>query len=275
VCRALIGAAEGWLRERGMKAIRGPQNLPVNEATPGILTSGFDTRPVMYYHYSKPYYESLLLGAGFKPIKRVVSWEADVQRPIEDKLERLGQKIIDRYGITIEHWGKRPLKERKREMLDVYNDAWNDNFGFVPFEQDEFYRIVDDMQLIMDKDLFLFLYVKGELAAFFGGVPNVTEKMNPIPGLRRAELLRALKMILGKGRVKGFRLGYLGVKKKFRRLGLDGVMIWKQKQYAQKRGYSYCDMGWILEDNVLTLRLSEMVGGKLSKKYTILEKPIG
>jgi len=193
---------------------------------------------------------------------------------MEEKLERLGQKIIDRYEITIEHWGKRPLKERKREMLEVYNDAWNDNWGFVPFEQDEFYRIVDDMQLIMDKDLFLFLYVKGELAAFFGGVPNVTEKMRPIPGLRRAELLRALKMILGKGSVKGFRLGYLGVKKKFRRLGLDGVMIWKQKQYAQKRGYAYCDMGWILEDNVLTLRLSEMVGGELSKRYTIYEKPI-
>jgi hypothetical protein len=274
VCTALVRAAERWLKEQGMTAVRGPQNLPVNEATPGILTAGFDSRPVMYYHYSKPYYESLLQTAGFRPVKRVLSWEADVQRPMEEKLERLGQKIIDRYDITIEPWGRRPLKERKREMLDVYNDAWSDNFGFVPFEEDEFYRIVDDMQLVMDKDLFLFLYVKGELAAFFGGVPNVTENMKPVPGLRRAELLRALRMILGKGRVKGFRLGYLGVKKKFRRLGLDGVMIWKQKQYAQKRGYEYCDMGWVLEDNVLTVRLSNMVGGKLSKTYTIFEKPV-
>ena len=274
VCGVLVRAAGQWLKGQGMKAIRGPQNLPVNEATPGIMTEGFDTRPVMYYHYSKPYYQALLEGAGFRPVKRVVSWEADVQRPMEDKLERLGQKIIDRYGITIEHWGKRPLKERKAEMLEVYNDAWNDNFGFVPFEQDEFYRIVDDMQLIMDKDLFLFLYVKGELAAFFGGVPNVTEKMKPIPGFRRAELLRALKMILGKSSVKGFRLGYLGVKKKFRRLGLDGVMIWKQKQYTQKHGYEYCDLGWMLEDNVLVLRLGELVGGKPSKTYTLFEKTI-
>jgi hypothetical protein len=274
VCKALTGAAEVWLRQQNMNAVRGPQNLPVNEATPGILTAGFDTRPVIYYHYSKPYYESLLLNAGFKPIKRVVSWETEVQRPIEVKLDRLGQKIIDRYGITIECWGKRPLKERKAEMLEVYNDAWNDNFGFIPFEQDEFYRIVDDMQLIMDKDLFLFIYVKGELAAFFGGVPNVAEYLKPIPGLRRAELLRALKMILGKGQVRGFRLGYLGVKKKFRKLGLDGVMIWKQKLYAQKRGYQYCDLGWVLEDNVLILRLGEMMGGKLSKTYTIFEKPI-
>jgi hypothetical protein len=274
VCKALIGAAEGWLRDQGMEAIRGPQNLPVNEATPGILTEGFDTRPVIYYHYSKPYYGSLLLSAGFSPIKRVVSWEVEVQNPIEEKLARLGQKIIDRRGITIENWGQRPLKERKSEMLDVYNDAWNDNFGFVPFEPDEFYRIVDDMQLILDKNLFLFLYVKGELAAFFGAVPNVAEKLKPIPGLRRAEPLRALKMILGKGQVRGFRLGYLGVKKKFRKLGLDGVMIWKQKQYAQKRGYEYCDLGWVLEDNLLILRLGEMLSGKPSKTYTIFEKPL-
>jgi hypothetical protein len=274
VCKALTDAAAEWLKKQGMNAVRGPRNLPVNEATPGILTAGFNARPVIYYHYSKPYYESLLLDAGFKPIKRVLSWETDVQRPIEEKLQRLGQKIIDRYGITIENWGNRPLKERKAEMLDVYNDAWSDNFGFVPFEQDEFYRIVDDMQLILDKGLFLFLYVKGELAAFFGAVPNVAEKMKPIPGLRRAELLRALKMIIGKSQVRGMRLGYLGVKKKFRKLGLDGVMIWKQKQYAQKHKYEYCDLGWILEDNVLILRLGEMMGGAPSKTYTIFEKPL-
>ena len=274
VCQALTGAAGEWLRAQGMNAMRGPQNLPVNEATPGIMTAGFDSRPVIYYHYSKPYYESLLRGAGFQPLKRVVSWETEVQRPVEEKLQRLGQKLIDRYGLTIEDWGKRPLKERKREMLEVYNDAWNDNFGFVPFEQDEFYRIVEDMQLILDKHLFLFVYVKGELAAFFGAVPNVAEKLVPIPGMRRAEILRAAKMVLGKGGVKGFRLGYLGVKRKFRKLGLDGVLIWKAKQYSQKRGYQYCDLGWILEDNVLVLRLGEMMGSKPSKTYTIFEKPL-
>jgi ribosomal protein S18 acetylase RimI-like enzyme len=275
VCSALVRAAGNWLAERGMAIMRGPQNLPVNEATPGILTAGFDSRPVMYYHYSKPYYESLLRRAGFKPVKRVLSWEVPVDNPMDEKLVRLPQKIIDRFQVAIEPWGKRPLEERKREMLEVYNDAWSDNYGFVPFERDEFKRIVDDMQLIMDKDLFLFVYVKGELAAFFGGVPNVTEKMKPIPGLRRAELLRAAKMLLGKGGVKGFRLGYLGVKKKFRNLGLDGVMLSKQKQYAQKKGYEYCDMGWVLEDNVRTISLVERFGAKSSKTYTIFEKPAG
>jgi len=72
VSRALLGAAERWLKGQGMNAVRGPQNLPVNEATPGILTQGFDSRPVMYYHYTKPYYETLLTADGYKPVKNGV-----------------------------------------------------------------------------------------------------------------------------------------------------------------------------------------------------------
>ena len=274
VAQSLLQAAERWLKSKGMNTIRGPQNLPVNEATPGLLTKGFDSRPIMYYHYNKPFYKKLLQNAGFEPIKNVLSWEVPVMRPMEKKLVRVAEKVIKRYDIKIETWDQRPLKVRKQEMLEIYNDAWNDNFGFVPFEKDEFNRIIDDMQLIMDKGLFIFLYINDEPIAFFGGVPNVTEKIVPSSWCPRCELLRAAKMILTKGSVKGFRLGYLGVKKKYRGLGLDGVMLWQQKIYAQKKGYQYCDMGWVLEDNVLVIRIVEMMGSIPSKTYTIFQKSL-
>lgn len=275
VANALIDAATVWLKSKGMDAIRGPQNLPVNEATPGIMTEGFNSRPVMYYQYNKPYYEKLIRNAGFEQIKRVLSWEVSPMNPMVERLERVAQKVIKRFDLKFENWGDRPLAERKQEMFEIYNDAWSDNFGFVPFTQEEFYSIVDDMQLVMEKGLFFFIYVKGEPAAFFGGVPNIVEKMVPIRGCRRCELLRAAKMLLTKGNVKGYRLGYLGVKKKFRRMGLDGVMLYKQKLYSMKKGYEYCDMGWVLEDNVLVIRLVEMMGSTPSKTYTIFEKKIG
>lgn len=274
VAEALLHAAAGWLRQQGMEAMRGPQNLPVNEATPGVLTEGFQSRPVMYYHYNKPYYERVLTAAGFVPIKRVKSWEVEVMRPMEEKLVRVAEKVVRRYGVTIETWDMRPLAVRKKEMLEIYNDAWQDNFGFVPFTEGEFYRIIDDMQLVMDKGLFIFLYVHGEPAAFFGGVPNIAERMRPLRWCRRCELLRVARMLLTKGKTTGFRLGYLGVKRKFRRLGLDGVMLWQQKLYAQKKGYQYCDMGWVLEDNVMVIRLVEMMGATPSKTYTIFQRPI-
>ncbi len=274
VAEALIKTAEDWLKSKGMEAIRGPQNLPVNEATPGLLTEGFDSRPVMYYHYNKPYYAKLVQDAGFKPVKRVLSWEVNPQNPMEEKLERIAQLVIKRYNVKFEAWGDRKLKVRKQEMYEIYNDAWNDNFGFVPFTQEEFYTIIDDMMLIMDKGLFMFLYIEDEPAAFFGAVPNVTEKMKPLKFRKRCELLRAIKMILGKGSTKGYRLGYLGVKKKFRNMGLPAVMLWKEKIYSQEKGYQYCDMGWVLEDNDKVISLIEMVGSETSKVYTIFEKRI-
>ena len=276
VAKSLLSNAEAWLKSKGMDTIRGPQNLPVNEATPGFLIEGYDSRPVIYYHFNKPYYTDLVEELGFKAVKRVFSYEYLVSSPWEPRLLQGAQKVIERYDIKMETWGERPLEQRKKEMLEIYNEAWNDNWGFVPFRKEEFYRIIEDMQLVMDKKLFIFAYINGEPAAFFGGVPNVSERMIPIKGFRRFELLRAAKMLLTKGRIKGFRVGYLGAKKKFRRLGLDAVMILKQKAYCRKRGYQYCDLGWVLEDNKMTIRtIEKIMGANPSKTYRIFEKPIG
>lgn len=273
VADALFSAAERWLKDQGMDTIRGPQNLPVNDATPGFMSEGFESRPVIYYHYNKPYYAEMAARSGYKPVRRVFSWEVDPMRPMEEKLVRASKKVIERYDVTIESWNDRPLPQRKREMLEIYNEAWSDNFGFVPFSCEEFSQIIDDMLLIMDKKLFIFLYVKGEPAAFFGGVPNVSEALTPMGKFRYPEVVRAILMVLRVRWAKGFRLGYLGVRPKFRRLGLDGVMLWKQKIYSRTR-YEYCDMGWVLDENVMTIRLIEMMGATPSKTYTIFEKKL-
>ena len=275
VAEQLLTAASDWLKSKGMDTVRGPQNLPVNEATPGVMTQGFDSRPVIYYMYNKPYYADLLRKVGFEPVKRVVSWEVPVMDPRYEVLEKMAKEAIEKSGVTIETWGERPLAVRKKEMLEIYNDAWNDNFGFVPFTEDEFNTIIDDMQLIMDKNLFVFVYIKGDPAGFFGGVPNINEKMQPLSFCKKCELLRAAKMLLGKGSVKGFRLGYLGAKRKYHRLGLALIMLWQQKVYAQKKGYQYCDIGWVLEDNLPVVKLVQMMHGQLSKAYTIFQKKIG
>ncbi len=275
VADQLLAAAADWLKSKGMDTIRGPQNLPVNEATPGIMTEGFNSRPVIYYMYNKPYYADVLMKVGFEPIKRVLSWEVPVMDPRYEILETMAKDAIEKYGLTIETWGQRPLAVRKKEMLEIYNDAWANNFGFVPFTEEEFNVIVDDMQLIMDKSLFVIVYVQGEPAGFFGGVPNITEKMKPISWCQKCELLRAAKMLLTKANIKGFRLGYLGVKRKFQRMGLALVMLWQQKIYAQKKGYQYCDIGWVLEDNLPTIKMVEMMQATPSKTYTIFQKAIG
>ena len=275
IARELLGAAEAWVRSRGMTRIRGPQNFPVNEATPGFLVDGFDSRPVVYYHFNKPYYAALARACGYEPVMHYLSWECAVQDGrIDPEFGAACEKVVARSGITIEHWGDRPLAVRRQEMFDVYNDAWHDNFGFVPFTREEFVKIVDDMQLIMKRELFLFVYVRGELAAFFGGVPNLFEVLSTGGRMSRSELLRAVRLLLTKNRIRGFRLGYLGVKQRFRRLGLDAVALWRQQQVARRLGYDYCDLGWVLETNQLVIRMAARFGAVPSKRYALFEKDL-
>lgn len=276
VTARLLEAAGAWLKERGMETIRGPQNLPVNEATPGAMTEGFDSRPMIYYHYNKPFYADLLKGAGLEPVMRYFAWEVPVFTPLEEKLTRIARIVQKRSKVTLESWAERPLEARKREMFEVYNDAWGDNFGFVPFTFEEFEKIIEDQQLVIDKKQYLFAYVDGEPAGFFGAVPNILEKMRPLPLLRRFELLRAARMILTKGSVSAMRLGYLGVRKKYRQTGLPALMLWHQKQVTQsQKHYQVCDIGWVLETNDLTNSMVKMMEGhRLSKVYTMYEKPL-
>jgi hypothetical protein len=228
----------------------------------------------VHYHYNKPFYKELLTAAGFKPVQNIVSWEVRVNEPMIEKMERVAKKAIERYDVVLEPWDARPYKVRREEMLEVYNEAWHGNFGFVPFEEEEFFAIVDDMKMIMDKGLSMFAYVKGELAAFFGGIPNIAERMVPGRTLRRLEFLRLLRMFLTLGKVKGFRLGYLGVKDKFRHIGFGGIMVWKQKLYSQKKGYEYCEIGWVLEGNREAALMARFMNAKLTRTYTVFQKPI-
>ncbi len=272
---ALLGAAETWLRSKGMTAIRGPQNFPVNEATPGFLVEGFDSRPVVYYHFNKPYYASLAHACGYRPAMHYLSWECAVRSgSVDSAFEAACEKVVSRSGVTVEPWKARPFAARREEMFEIYNDAWHDNFGFVPFTQAEFFKIVDDMRLIMDSDLFLFVYVHGELAAFFGGVPNLFEVLATRGAAPGSELVRAVRMLLKKSTIRGFRLGYLGVKQRFRRLGLDAVALRHQQRAAERRGYEYCDLGWVLETNRLVIRLAERFGAVPSKRYALFEKTL-
>ena len=144
----------------------------------------------------------------------------------------------------------------------------------MPFTQQEFFAIVNDMRIVMDPRLFLFLYVEGELAAFFGGIPNLFEKLATGGAPRGVELRRAARLLLGKSSIRGFRLGYFGVKPRFRKLGLDAVALWRQQQVAKALGYEYCDLGWVLESNQLVIRMSARFGAVPSKRYALFEKTL-
>lgn len=274
VAKALINAASDWLKSKGMTHIRGPQNLPVNDATPGVLISGYETKPYIYYHYNYPYYASLFEQCGMNVVKRFVGMDVPVQTPIEERLLRVTELTKKRYKITLETFTNKRYNALRDMMFSIYNEAWHDNWGFVPMTREEFNENLHSIKLIWDPKMFIFAYVEGEPAAFFGCVPNILEVLKPIPGLKKLEILRALKMLLGKGLIKSFRQGYFGIRPKFRKIGLDAILVSEAKRYTQTHGYTACDIGWVLEDNELVIRMADFMGGKLSRTYALYEKVI-
>ena len=276
VARALLESAEKWLQEKGMKSARGPQNFPVNEAAPGIMVEGFDSRKVIYCHFNFPYYKHLLEECGYRRLIDVFTYDISVtENSIHKSLDAISRRVITRNNVTMEYWSERPVSVRRQEMMEIYNNAWKDNFGFVPYTEEEFTFVVRDMQLIMDKKLFLVLYVDGKAAGFFGGVPNIADEMDPLVYTSSLEFLRTVKMFCLKSRIKGFRLGFLGVKTEFQKLGLEAVILWKQSALSKALGYRYCNMGWVLETNALMVRLIERVGATQDKRYSTYEKDLG
>jgi hypothetical protein len=274
VVNALLDAAAVYLKTRGMESMRGPQNFPINESTPGALVEGFDTLPYIYYHFNYPYYEILFKNYGMEVIKKVVSMAGPTNRPIENRLLTINEKVKAIYSVTLETFSRKRWKVLRQYMFEIYNEAWQDNWGFVPFEKEEFFSNLEGIKLIWDPKMFIFAFVKGEPAAFIGAVPNILEKMTPIPGLQRAELLRAAKMLLTKGSIKSYRTGYFGIRPKYRKIGLDAVLFCEGKRYVQSKNYQACDVGWILEDNELVLRVSRFMGGERSRTYAIFQKDI-
>jgi hypothetical protein len=298
VARMLLDGASQWLRDSAMELIRGPQHLPVNEATPGVMVEGFDTPPVIYYHYNKPYYARMLEELGFKPIKRFVSYGLDaalLRRLLQDgsggselpekaqtikkkldRVRRIVSRMSQRGGIRVEPLDKKRFSQQAEIVWRIYNEAWYDNWGFVPWEKEEFCHILEEEKMILDPNLFLIAYVGDEPAAFFGVVPNVNEVMRPIPGFRWCDLMRAAKMFLLKDRVHSVRVGYFGILPRYRKKGLDAFIFWMAIQYWLEHlpRITRADVGYILEDNELVIRPVVDLGGWKEKTFIMYERPL-
>lgn len=271
----LLDAAGKWLKEQGMEAIRGPQNLPVNESTPGVLVEGYDAEPVIYYHYNHPYYASLLEQNNMSVVKRITSMDVPIYSEVNPRLVKIAEYRKKKHDIRIIDFTEGNFKELRKAMLDIYNDAWGNNWGFVPFREEDFYSNLEDMRLVWDPKMFWFLFIGDEPAAFFGVVPNILDRMKPLNLPFRHELLRAAKMILTKNKCRGIRLGYFGIKHAHRGHGLDALIYVHSKLYMQKIArYKYCHVGWVLEDNEKMKAGVESMSGVVNRVYASYERPL-
>lgn len=272
VAGALVGAAADWLRAEGLRAMRGPVNLTTNDVL-GLLIEGFDEDPALMMPYNPPYYEALLEGQGFAKAKDLLTLYVEQARAAKS-LEPVVNRLLERGHCKI-----RPVDlSRLREELDLvrlcYNEAWAGNWGFVPWTDRELEFLADELKPIIDP-LYAFVgEVDGEPAGISLSLPDANQALK----LAHGRLFPfGLARMLWKLKVQGcnrLRTAALGVRPKFRRLGLDAIFIHYTIRNGGEHGIVTSEVGWILEDNDAMLRPLRRVGAQPAKRFRIYEKPI-
>ncbi len=281
VAGALFDAAADWLRARGMEAMRGPENPSQNEEC-GLLVDGFDLPPVVMMSYNPRYYQGLIERSGFQKAQDLYAWDIrtdifdnDVQK-LPAKFLRVAEQARRREGLVVR---KIDMKHFDREVeiaKQVYNLAWEKNWGFVPMTDHEIEHLGNELKFIVDPDLVYFAEVDGKPAGISLGIPDVNQallKARPQPNTWSFPLT-VIKLLWHRRKIDAFRLMIMGVVPQYRELGIDALFYVETAQVAFAKGYKRCEMSWILESNDMMNRIIERLGGKIYKTYRIYEKPL-
>jgi hypothetical protein len=272
---ALFGAAEAWLRSEGMRRVRGPFNLHVNDEV-GLLVEGFRTPPYVLMGHALPWYGAAVEAQGYAGVKDLLAYHVrpDFQAP--RVMERLASRVSDRVLVRTVRRSK--LREDARIMLDIFNDAWQNNWGFVPLAEAEWVETVTTLTRIMPDDYIQIAEYDGEPVAFIVALPNLNEAARDLGGrllpFGWAKLLWRLKV----RHPTTARVPLMGVKLSFQhsRLGptLAFMVIDAVRKALHARGVRDVEMGWILEDNDGMRNIIETIGGEAYKRYRIYQKEL-
>lgn len=270
VAHALFDAVEQFLSENGLKIMRGPMNLSTNEEC-GFLYEGFDTPCMLMIPYNPPYYNELAESYGMKKIKDLYCFIVDVPEKLPSKIERVAC-FAEKQGIRARSLNLKNFKEELYAFMEVYNEAWKQNWGFIPITKEEIDYMAEKLKPVAISDLVIVAEKDSEPVGFFGAIPDFNEVLRRIKG--RLSPLAVVKALYYRRKIQSMRLLLFGVKQNFRHKGVESIMLKEAFKGAIKHGFKRCEFSWILEDNYDTINLTQIVGAKRYKTLRIYEKRI-
>jgi GNAT superfamily N-acetyltransferase len=275
VAKALFDTAEAWVRARGLTHIMGPASFSSNGEW-AFLADGFDRPPAIMMPYNPPWYLTLTEACGYTKAKDLWAWEIDIQGGAPEKVVRIAEKVKQREGIVLRHANLKDWDAEVRRIKDIYNAAWEKNWGFVPMTDAEFDLMGKELKMVLNPRLVLFAEVKGEPVGFCITVPDANLAIKKANGRLTTfgVPIGLVKMLLELKRIKQGRLIALGIKKEFRKRGLDSVLMLETFRVAKELGWYGGEIGWTLEDNDMVNRAIEVFGCKKYKTYRVYEKAL-
>jgi len=275
VVRSLLYAAEDWLSQRGMKTVRGPLSFSINEEA-GLQVEGFEEPAMIAMPQSLPYYGRLIEAEGYVKAMDLLAYRWQIKRPPERMMEAI-ERTKAYPGLTVRQVRMSRLKKEVDILLDIYNDTWSENWGYVPVSKPEAAKLASDLRLIADPKVVLIAEVDGEPAGMVVGLPNLYEAIRDFQGF--LDPWKALKL-LWRLKVRGTKTGRIilfGVKRKFRTrqlYGLPFLLLYELFLAASKRRYEWCEESWILENNTRLHAIMPYWDAYVYKRYRIYEKDL-
>ena len=275
VANKLFDSAAEWLRPKGYDYMIGPENPSMNDEI-GMLFEGYDSSPVILMTYNPPYYNELCSNYGMEKAKDVYAYILDTPAFTTEKITRMQDVIRQRYKINFRQVNlknKEQFKKDVQTMKEVYNAAWQPNWGFVKWTDEEFDFIAQDLKTTADARLGVILEVNGKVAGFGLALPdlNIVLKNN-----KSGSTLGALWNIMTKKKhINLCRIIALGVIPEFQNKGLDVLLYYEVGMRGVTNGYYHGEASWILEDNLMMNRgLTQSMNAKIYKKYRLYGKQI-
>lgn len=271
VAGALLDAAAAWARDQGATALRGPMNFSTNEEC-GLLIEGFARPPMLLMPHNPPYYARLLENQGFSKCKDLVAYLLE-RGEVPEALERGAAVALRRHRVRVRTLDLRRFEDEVRRIQEVYNAAWQRNWGFVPLTNEEIEHLAKELRPIADPDLCLFVERDGETIGFALALPNINEALRH---LRDGRLFPfgLIKLLWYRRRIRGMRLITLGFKPGYQRQGLGPLLYLQLYRTGLAKGYTHAEASWVLEDNWEMRRAIERIGGRVDKVYRIYERPL-
>lgn len=270
---ALITVAGQYLKEQGLTSIQGPMNPGTNYEC-GILVDKYDDAPQIMMTYNPPYYETLLSKFGFVKAMDLLAYnlKPDITLPqiILDIADRAEKKSKITYrSVDLKNW-----KNELDIIFDIYNSAWESNWGFVPMSKEEFAHTAKDMKAIVDPTLIQYAMVDGVEAGFILTVPDLNQVFKTIPSGNLSPMA-IYKLLTPKKRISRARVIMMGIKKEYRKIGLE-TLLYRNTQRALLKNplIKNVELSWILESNLEMNKPLIRMGGEAYKRYRLVEKAL-
>jgi GNAT superfamily N-acetyltransferase len=274
VAKLLLDSVRQWLKSKGMEIMRGPANYSSNEEW-GFLTEGFDSPPVIMMTYNPPYYLEFMESYGMVKAKDLYAYYIDKNRLPPERVNKMAELIKKRENITIRAINMKDFPGEVARIKQIYNAAWSKNWGFIPMTDDEFNHLAKSLKQVIDPHLVFIAEVAGKPAGFALALPDLNQALIKLNGrLFPLGILKLLWHTKIKNKINGVRIITMGVVHEFQKRGIDTVFYVETFDVGIKRGYTWAEMSWVLEDNVMMNRVLDLLGATLYKKYRLYEIPI-